>query len=74
MSETVDFEKTQKSKQYLKITRSKTTHLEKNLKEKNGIRGLRRYCLDFGVFFVIALTQKKHKILTMLSISLKYLG
>ena len=30
MSETTDFEKTQKSKQYLKNTMSKTTDFEKN--------------------------------------------
>ena len=32
MSETTDFEKTQKSKQYLKITMSETTEFEKNTK------------------------------------------
>ena len=32
MSETVDFEKTQKSKQYLKITMSETTDFKKNTK------------------------------------------
>ena len=32
MSETTDFEKTQKSKQYLKITMCETTDFEKNTK------------------------------------------
>ena len=52
MSETTDFEKTQKSKQYLKIAMSETTDFKSNTKVIGG------YCdmwvfLDFCLFLLL---------------------